>query len=381
MKKLITILFAVALGLNLSAQVPNYVPSDGLVAWYPFNGNANDESGNGNDGVVVGASPIEDRHGLPFHAYEFSGNQEYISIEHDSTFISTDLTLSFWCYSAAEEFVESGSLIGWNALLNKTSPGSNLVNRYFQVVLGTTTSALSAPYNIRSAASTGVAVDPGSSVESAETDFIIQPNNWYHIVTTFTDSTIRIHADGTLIAETDLLNSRIPNNAPILIGRPYCNQANCDNRYLIGLFDDFGFWNRSLTEEEILALYNAQLPVPGCTDSIACNFNEEANIEDNSCVYPLFGEDCETGGAACGEGTIWDANIQACVVSDFCQEDLDGDGVIGVNDLMQLLSMLWDGCARSLNRQVNSLAATRSTTTATITLRCRLGSSAGLRRI
>ena len=50
MKKLLTILFAVALGLNLSAQVPDYVPTDGLVAWYPFNGNANDESGNGNDG-------------------------------------------------------------------------------------------------------------------------------------------------------------------------------------------------------------------------------------------------------------------------------------------------------------------------------------------
>ena len=36
MKKLLTILFAVALGLNLSAQVPDYVPTEGLVAWYPL---------------------------------------------------------------------------------------------------------------------------------------------------------------------------------------------------------------------------------------------------------------------------------------------------------------------------------------------------------
>jgi hypothetical protein len=36
---------------SLSAQIP----SDGLVAWYPFNGNANDESGNGNNGTVNGA--------------------------------------------------------------------------------------------------------------------------------------------------------------------------------------------------------------------------------------------------------------------------------------------------------------------------------------
>jgi hypothetical protein len=42
MKKLLTILFAVALGLNLSAQVPDYVPTDGLVAWYPLGGMTRD---------------------------------------------------------------------------------------------------------------------------------------------------------------------------------------------------------------------------------------------------------------------------------------------------------------------------------------------------
>ncbi|MBT5931868.1 MAG: hypothetical protein HOH34_00865, partial [Flavobacteriales bacterium] len=34
------------------SQVPNYVPTDSLVGWWGFNGNANDESGNGNDGTV-----------------------------------------------------------------------------------------------------------------------------------------------------------------------------------------------------------------------------------------------------------------------------------------------------------------------------------------
>jgi hypothetical protein len=34
------------------AQVPSYVPTNGLVGWWPFNGNANDESGNGNNGTV-----------------------------------------------------------------------------------------------------------------------------------------------------------------------------------------------------------------------------------------------------------------------------------------------------------------------------------------
>ena len=51
------------LALPAAAQVPSYVPTDGLVGWWPFNGNANDEIGNGNDGVVNGATLTEDRNG------------------------------------------------------------------------------------------------------------------------------------------------------------------------------------------------------------------------------------------------------------------------------------------------------------------------------
>jgi hypothetical protein len=50
------------IGTSATAQnLPAYLPSNGLVAWYPFNGNANDESGNGNDGTVNGAALTADR--------------------------------------------------------------------------------------------------------------------------------------------------------------------------------------------------------------------------------------------------------------------------------------------------------------------------------
>ena len=80
---------------------------------------------------------------------------------------------------------------------------------------------------------------------------------------------------------------------------------------------------------------------------LLCNFNADANIEDDSCVYALFGEDCETGSAACGEGTIWDASIQACVGFNDCPSDLDGDGLIGVEDLLSLLSDFGTDCVAS----------------------------------
>jgi hypothetical protein len=56
------------------AQIPSYVPTNGLVGWWPFNGNANDESGNGNNGTVLtGVSLVDDRNGLAAAAYNVDG--------------------------------------------------------------------------------------------------------------------------------------------------------------------------------------------------------------------------------------------------------------------------------------------------------------------
>ena len=60
--------------LPAAAQVPSYVPTDGLVGWWPFNGNANDESGNGNDVVVNGATLVNDRGENPNSAYSFNSS-------------------------------------------------------------------------------------------------------------------------------------------------------------------------------------------------------------------------------------------------------------------------------------------------------------------
>ena len=37
--------------VTIAQNVPSYVPTNGLVGWWPFNGNANDESGNNNNGT------------------------------------------------------------------------------------------------------------------------------------------------------------------------------------------------------------------------------------------------------------------------------------------------------------------------------------------
>ena len=65
---------------NVFSQVPNYVPTTGLVGYWPFNGNANDESGNGNNGTVNGATLTTDRFGSANSAYSFNGNGNHIEI-------------------------------------------------------------------------------------------------------------------------------------------------------------------------------------------------------------------------------------------------------------------------------------------------------------
>jgi hypothetical protein len=56
-------LFIMCSFTTIAQTLPNYVPSNGLVGWWPFSGNANDGSGNGNNGNVTGATLTLDRFG------------------------------------------------------------------------------------------------------------------------------------------------------------------------------------------------------------------------------------------------------------------------------------------------------------------------------
>ncbi|MFC1853526.1 hypothetical protein ACFL27_25325, partial [candidate division CSSED10-310 bacterium] len=71
----------------------------GLVAYYPFNGNADDESGTGNHGTVNGAVLATDRFDQPDSAYSFDGLNDYISIPHHATLNVSNSTFSAWVKS------------------------------------------------------------------------------------------------------------------------------------------------------------------------------------------------------------------------------------------------------------------------------------------
>jgi len=74
------------------------IPTNGLVGYWPFSGNANDSSGNNLNGTVNGAILTEDRFGNPSSAYSFDGNDDYILVNDDDllSFPNNEFTFSFW---------------------------------------------------------------------------------------------------------------------------------------------------------------------------------------------------------------------------------------------------------------------------------------------
>ena len=96
MKKLLLLLSVFSVTLGTAQSVPNYVPTNGLVGWWPFNGNANDISGNGNNGTVYGATLTNDRNGNLNSAYDLDGSNDYIQIPTSNFTNDSGFTFSIW---------------------------------------------------------------------------------------------------------------------------------------------------------------------------------------------------------------------------------------------------------------------------------------------
>ena len=101
MKKLLLLPFLFITVISFG-QVPNYVPSNGLVGWWGFNGNANDASVNTNDGTVNGATLTTDRFGNASSAYDFDGLDDRIEVPNSNSLNPANVTFNFWMYANSD---------------------------------------------------------------------------------------------------------------------------------------------------------------------------------------------------------------------------------------------------------------------------------------
>jgi hypothetical protein len=212
----------------------------GLVAHYPFNGNANDESGNGNDGTVLGATLCSDRFGNENAAYIFDGINDLINIGNNSSLeITGDMSMSVW--------IKMENLPSW--FFPVVGKGENGETEETNVV-----------YSLHVLSESGGAY-PRHSHESGQgynTDVIssrsIRAREWIHlgIVRNSTLKTYLFYING--VPEGDIPYSIQPNGGEGTDG--YIGWAPWGViTYFAGIIDDIRIYNVAKTSNEIMALY------------------------------------------------------------------------------------------------------------------------------
>jgi len=216
------------------AQIPNYVPTNGLVGWYPFNGNANDESGNGFNGTVNGAILTTDRLGNSNTAYSFDGVDDYINLGNPLGDSSTDFTISIW---ARREPNGGGITIA-------KMPGGSWSNGKWMIDLYSN--------NVNYCL-------PNQNLQGCTT-FNNNINNdlfWHHIILVHNATTDILYLDDSIISNSSSsLVTQIA--ADIRVG----GRENTLNFPYLGQLDDIGIWNRALNTQEISNLYSSSTPPP-----------------------------------------------------------------------------------------------------------------------
>lgn len=209
----------------------------GLVAYYPFSGDARDASGAGNDGMVNGAALTTDRFGNPDSAYYFDGEDDNIVVQNSPSLnmaVNHQITISAW---VQPEDLESDR---FSHVVRKASGRSGagflfaFQNRGRELSLGINNSA---------GQESNTAIDPSYFADGA----------WHFIAGTFDGRAFRIYIDGRLVA-TELLSQRINPNGedPMFIGSYWRGQ------FFQGGIDDLRLYNRALTTSELEQLYQQE---------------------------------------------------------------------------------------------------------------------------
>ena len=230
---LLTTVATISLATATMAQVPNYVPTNGLVGWWPFNGNANDESGNGNNGAVNGATLSTDRFGNTNKAYTFDGNNDAISI--DNLFDYPSKSINVWINPTV---IDLGARVAVNIDSPPLINGANVIR-------------VEKINNEDKVGATG-ANSIGSFIENDAS-----LNTWQMITMVKNQVTTLLYYNGNLVGSINsgTYNSTVNGLNKTIFGA----DRNMMEYWFSGLIDDIGIWNRELNQQEITDLYNGNI--------------------------------------------------------------------------------------------------------------------------
>jgi gliding motility-associated-like protein len=219
---------------------------NGLVACYPFNANAKDESGNGNHGIVNGATLTTDRFGKVNSAYNFNGSS-FIALPTDK-FAFNEFSYSVWIYILSNpSYGDAYRILSIGG--NCGDQDINTGNNYFAG--GGISGIGGGGYNISGTSSnTGVVAGTLPAI-----------GKWYHGVITRDKNEIKLYVNGTFIRSAST-NGALPYYG--CDGKIFANigTRSTQTQFFIGYIDDIHIYNRAITADEVKALYNGITPNP-----------------------------------------------------------------------------------------------------------------------
>lgn len=227
------LVFVFLLPLLALAQLPSYVPTTGLAAWYGMNNSPNDLSGNGNNAVLNGGvTAIVDRNGNANSAYAFNGTNGNLVVQTPGFQFSPtgQFTYSVWIRRATTAGVP---------LIMATTAANNFIS----MIGGGTDMRF------------GTNKQQSAWIWATTTHTL---NLWAHYVAVYDNGSMNFYKDGVLAASATYTHANAQTaTLPLYIG------SGIATSFFNGSLDDFGVWTRALSPTEIEALYQ------GCIAGIA----------------------------------------------------------------------------------------------------------------
>lgn len=222
-----------------------------LVGHWPFNGNANDVSGNGLNGTVYGATPTTDQNGTPNSAYAFDGVSSHIDVPYNSLLDLTSWTIqasvcltAFNPVACQEEVIVARAAQYSDETYLLASTDNNSIGNYYNDCTSYT------PDKTLFQSGAAGTVSHGWNLNN----FIIL-NHWYCVTTTYGNDTLKMYRDGVL---TDSMywpnNYAYGGSFPTLI---FGHDGSANLNYFNGKIEDIAIWNGALSDSAINATCSA----------------------------------------------------------------------------------------------------------------------------
>jgi len=204
------------------------------IAYYPFNGNVNDESGNGWNGTFGSATSVTDRFGSTGKAYYLNGNGDYLKLPN---IVSKSFTVNFWV-KTTQQAISGSYWHNGNGLVDAEVCG--YVNDW-----GTT---------LIDGGKVAFGIGPDDiTIKSLST---INDNKWYMVSATrdFPSGEFKLYINGNL-ENSGITGLNELNSAEYIgVGNDPCG-INANDRWFAGSLDDIKIYNRVLLESELQLLF------------------------------------------------------------------------------------------------------------------------------